>query len=257
MEEEELQMKAEPITVQRQGMDEEELFPGKMEPLQRQDELEEEEELLQGKFESIQRQDLEDEELIQGKFATGVTTQQFKNDSEQQENRTGMPDNLKAGIENLSGMSMDDVNVHYHSSNPAQLNALAYTQGTDIHVGPGQEKHLPHEAWHVVQHKQGRVKSTVQSKGVLINDDEGLEHEADVMATKAMQKRHSEKSVFKFPIHKQITEPIQRVKIKLEEKDKALMDSLRQITVPNQGAQAVDSIDQVKGLDMIGVNAQK
>ena len=31
-------------------------------------------------------------------------------------NRTGLPDNLKNGIENLSGMSMDHVKVHYNSS---------------------------------------------------------------------------------------------------------------------------------------------
>src|SRR5947209_7420858 len=35
-------------------------------------------------------------------------------------NNTGLPDNLKAGIENLSGMSMDDVHVHYHSPKPAE-----------------------------------------------------------------------------------------------------------------------------------------
>ena len=29
--------------------------------------------------------------------------------------------------------------------------ALAYAQGSDIHLAPGQEQHLPHEAWHVVQ----------------------------------------------------------------------------------------------------------
>ncbi len=107
-------------------------------------------------------------------------------------NRTGLPDNLKAGIENLSGISMDDVKVHYHSAKPAQLNALAYTQGTDIHVGPGQEKYLPHEGWHVVQQMEGRVTPTVQSKGVSINDDEGLEQEADVMGAKASQIRNSD-----------------------------------------------------------------
>ena len=48
-------------------------------------------------------------------------------------NNTGMPDNLKSGIESLSGFSMDDVRVHYNSSKPATVQALAYTQGTDIH----------------------------------------------------------------------------------------------------------------------------
>ncbi len=107
-------------------------------------------------------------------------------------NKTGLPDNLKTGIENLSGFSMDDTRVHYNSSQPAQLNALAYAQGSDIHVGPGQEKHLPHEAWHVVQQKQGRVKPTLQMKeGVPVNDDAGLEHEADVMGAKAVQMKQT------------------------------------------------------------------
>lgn len=106
---------------------------------------------------------------------------------QRQENKTGMPDQLKSGIENLSGMSMDHVKVHYNSSQPAQLNALAYAQGSDIHVAPGQEKHLPHEAWHVVQQAQGRVQPTTQMKaGVPVNDDPGLENEADVMGEKAL-----------------------------------------------------------------------
>jgi len=104
----------------------------------------------------------------------------------QRKNNTGLPDNLKTGIENLSGYSMEDVKVHYNSSKPAQLQAHAYAQGTDIHLASGQEKHLPHEAWHVVQQKQGRVQPTRQLKSkVNINDDAGLEREADVMGNRA------------------------------------------------------------------------
>lgn len=77
-----------------------------------------------------------------------------------------LPKQLQTGIESLSGESMHDVKVHYNSSEPKQLNAHAYAQGTDIHVAPGQEKHLPHEAWHVVQQKQGRVKPTKQLKKI-------------------------------------------------------------------------------------------
>lgn len=106
----------------------------------------------------------------------------------QKENNTGLPDNLKSGIENLSGYAMDEVKVHYNSPKPAQLQAHAYAQGTDIHLASGQERHLPHEAWHVVQQKQGRVKPTLQMKGELsINDDTALENEADVMGNKALQ----------------------------------------------------------------------
>ena len=102
-------------------------------------------------------------------------------------NGTGLPDGLKAGMENLSGFSMDDVKVHYNSGKPAQLQAHAYAQGSDIHLAPGQERHLPHEAWHVVQQKQGRVAPTLQMyDGTPVNDEQGLEAEATHMGNKAL-----------------------------------------------------------------------
>ena len=100
-------------------------------------------------------------------------------------NKTGMPDNLKTGIEQLSGIDISDVRVHYNSPKPAQLNAHAYAQGTEIHLSPGQEKHLPHEAWHTVQQKQNRVTPTIETNGVSINDSPALEKEADIMGDKA------------------------------------------------------------------------
>lgn len=141
-------------------------------PVQREALEEEEEEILQGKFNTTKREEVpkkEEEERLQMK----------------RENKTGLPDYLKAGVENLSGLSMDDVSVHYNSYKPAQVGALAYTQGTDIYVAPGQEKHLPHEAWHVVQQAQGRVRPTMQLMGMSVNDDEGLEREADDMGRRA------------------------------------------------------------------------
>ncbi len=117
------------------------------------------------------------------------------NPIQRKENNTGLPDQLKSGIENLSGYAMDDVKVHYNSNKPAQLQAHAYAQGTNIHLAPGQEKHLPHEAWHVVQQKQGRVKPTIQLKGKTnINDDVGLEKEADAMGRRA-QLGHTHQNV--------------------------------------------------------------
>jgi hypothetical protein len=131
----------------------------------------------------------EEEDLIQGKFATVELQPQLK--QAPRTNNTGLPDQLKSGIESLSGLSMDHVRVHYNSAQPAQLNALAYAQGSDIHLAPGQEQHLPHEAWHVVQQRQGRVRPTLQLKdGVPVNDDVGLEREADVMGTKALERGH-------------------------------------------------------------------
>lgn len=120
------------------------------------------------------------------KSSLGSSISPIQQQSASKPNHTGLPDNLKSGIENLSGISMDDVKVHYNSDKPAQMKAHAYAQGTDIHVGAGQEKHLGHEAWHVVQQKQGKVRPTMQMKGVAINDDHSLEKEADIMGAKAL-----------------------------------------------------------------------
>ena len=106
---------------------------------------------------------------------------------QRKENKTGLPDNLKTGMESLSGISLDSVNVHRNSDRPAQLNAYAYAQGTDIHLGSGQEKHLPHELGHVVQQAQGKVKPTKSVDGIPLNDNAGLEKEADVMGAKASE----------------------------------------------------------------------
>lgn len=162
-------------------------------PLQRVG-TDEEEEALQGKFESpIQRASEDEEEPLQGKFSQPVQREEDEDEAVQgkfeapvqRKNETGMPDNLKAGVENLSGFAMDDVRVHYNSDKPATVQSLAYTQGTDIHVAPGQEQHLPHEAWHVAQQMAGRVEPTTEVGGLPVNDNAGLEHEADVMGDKA------------------------------------------------------------------------
>jgi hypothetical protein len=128
----------------------------------------------------------EEEVLVQGKFATVELQPQLQ--QAPRANNTGLPDQLKSGIESLSGLSLDDVRVYNNSAQPAQLNALAYAQGSDIHLAPDQEQHLPHEAWHVVQQAQGRVRPTLQLKdGVPVNDDNGLEGEAAEMGERAVQ----------------------------------------------------------------------
>lgn len=53
---------------------------------------------------------------------------------------------------------LDDVRVHYNSSKPAQFQTLAYNQGKDIYVAPEWERRIPHDAWHIVQQKQGSVR---------------------------------------------------------------------------------------------------
>ena len=96
----------------------------------------------------------------------------------QKKNNTGIPDKLKAVIEHFSGFSLDEVRVHYNSEKPAEVGALAYAEGLNIYIGPGQEKHLAQELWHVVQQLRGEVKATKKVNGKNINDNKNLEQEA-------------------------------------------------------------------------------
>lgn len=107
---------------------------------------------------------------------------------EEKADPTGLPDKLKTSIENLSGYSMDEVRVYSDSDKPAQLQASAYMQGTDMHVAPRQEKHLPHETWQVVQQKQGRVQPTLLLRGSGVNEDKKPEKEVDEMGMLAGDK---------------------------------------------------------------------
>ncbi len=122
----------------------------------------------------------------------GETPVQRQEEEKKAENKTGLPDSLKEGIESLSGFDLSGVRVNYNSPKPAQLNAHAYTQGQAIEIAPGQERHLPHESWHVVQQMQGRVRPTMEVNGVGVNGDRGLEREADVMGQRAVQKPRAE-----------------------------------------------------------------
>ena len=164
------------LAVQRQLLEEEEPLQGKFTA---QLQGPEEEELMQGKF-AVQKQPMEDEELMQGKF-----TAQMKSE----ENKTGIPDDLKAGMENTLNTDLSQVRIHPNSSKAPEVGALAYTQGTDVHFAPGQFKPessagqqlLGHELTHVVQQSQGRVKPTGDVAGLPVNDSPALENEADEM----------------------------------------------------------------------------
>jgi FKBP-type peptidyl-prolyl cis-trans isomerase len=67
---------------------------------------------------AVQR--VEEEKPLQAKSATETAQRDVADAAEAPKpNNTGLPDNLKSGIESLSGMSMDHVKVHYNSSQPA------------------------------------------------------------------------------------------------------------------------------------------
>lgn len=96
-----------------------------------------------------------------------------------QPNRTGIPDRIKQDFENRSGLSFDDVRVHYNSDKPAKFNAGAFAQGNEIHIAPGEERSLPHELTHIVQQRYGLVSQTAEIGGVPVNLNSHLEQQAD------------------------------------------------------------------------------
>lgn len=87
----------------------------------------------------------------------------------------------------VSAYGPDELAVRFHhrlvpgmqatAGNQAVLRAFKPTK-------PGQERHLPHEAWHVVQQKQGKVKP-YSGTGPLPAETPALAAEADRMGAKA------------------------------------------------------------------------
>lgn len=134
---------------------------------------------------ALQMQDNREAALLQAKMKETIQCQ-F-------ENNTGIPDEVKQRMEDSFGSDFSSVRVHPNSSKAPGVGALAYTQGTDIHFAPGQFKPdtsagqqlLGHELAHVVQQSEGRVQPTTEVAGMPVNDDVGLEQEADLLGLKA------------------------------------------------------------------------
>lgn len=112
-----------------------------------------------------------------------------------------LPEDVRARMETAFGVDFSQVRIHEGKQAEA-LDALAYTQGTDIHFAPGQyqpgsqggQELLGHELAHVVQQAEGRVKATTQAKGVDINDDVSLEREADDMGIRAAREKGGQRA---------------------------------------------------------------
>lgn len=121
--------------------------------------------------------------------------EQVQSGKAEKSNQTGIPDSLKKKFEEASGFSLSDVKVHYNSDEPKKIKALAYTQGSEVHIAPGQEKHLEHELQHVIQQKEGRVKPTGFVNGMQINDNPSLEAEASVPIQRATDKNMKPKDI--------------------------------------------------------------
>jgi hypothetical protein len=192
-------------TAQREAApEEEEAMQGKFDGTAQREAAPEEEEQLQGKFDATAQREAapEEEEAMQGKFAQlkcdaceqeeaqakTETTTQAKSDAP-----NGLSGDVRGKMENSFGADFSGVNIHTNSLQAKEIGALAYTQGSDVHFAPGQynpetqsgQELLGHELTHVVQQREGRVEPTTQVNGMPVNDNHGLENEADTLGAKA------------------------------------------------------------------------
>lgn len=98
-----------------------------------------------------------------------------------------LPDEIQTKMEGSFGTDFSDVQIRENSSVAKNLNALAFTQGNEVHFAPGEynpqsikgQKILAHELSHIIQQREGKVKSTHEEQGHNISEQIELENEAD------------------------------------------------------------------------------
>lgn len=102
-----------------------------------------------------------------------------------------LPEAVRARMEAAFGVNFASVRIH-EGPQATAIDALAYTQGTDIHFAPGRydplssvgQRLLGHELTHVVQQQAGQVPRP-QAKSSSIVQDWALEAEADLLGAQA------------------------------------------------------------------------
>lgn len=102
-----------------------------------------------------------------------------------------LPDAVRTKMEYVLGADFSDVRVHV-GSEAANIGAIAFTWGSDIHFAPGHynpntfqgQQLLGHELTHVVQQRSGRVRNPF-GNGTAVVQDTLLEAEADRMGLRA------------------------------------------------------------------------
>lgn len=160
-------------------------------------------------------------------------------------NQTGIPDNLKASIEYMSGFSLDAVRVHYNSEKPATMGALAYTEGTEVYLAPGQEQYLGHELWHIVQQMKKEVKENVQFKEGAGNNEKSLEEEATKEGEEALKLAQTSDLL---PSGEQQEAPLSKDLIQLQEEEQEEGDPIGKGTVVKTNLLALRSAPHIPDL---------
>jgi len=114
----------------------------------------------------------------------------------QRKKNENLPEDLQEKIENSFGQDFSNVNIQKNSKEAIGLNARAFTKGDSIHFAPSEfnpnsekgKNLIGHEFTHVTQQRSGVVKPTsVMGEGLNLNNDRGLESEADYFGQKAVR----------------------------------------------------------------------
>lgn len=113
-----------------------------------------------------------------------------------QSNKNGVSEKDSTIIDNMSNLfnnDFSDINLHTNSNQANNLDALAFTQGNDIHFAPGMynpdtksgKELIGHELAHVVQQNNGLVSPSAIKGKFKISENDNLENEADIIGKKA------------------------------------------------------------------------
>jgi hypothetical protein len=125
------------------------------------------------------------------------------NPIQRKEHKEGnLPEEIQMKMENSFGTDFSKVKIHTNSKAAEDLNAIAFTQGNDIHFAPkhnpyssqGQE-YLGHELSHVVQQNAGIVHTTHQEQGFNVNSESALENQADSAGKRAAMGQSAELNI--------------------------------------------------------------
>lgn len=110
---------------------------------------------------------------------------------DEREGTSGMDNDLATGVEQEFAketgkqVSLAGTKVTKNSSKPADVNAEAVAQGNEVDLAAGKGQHEGHELTHILQQKADMVKPTKTVNGTPVNDDRGLEAQADRIGAKA------------------------------------------------------------------------
>ena len=115
-------------------------------------------------------------QMATGQFGGMAPTSAEQQMGEQESiNATGIPDNLKAAVEYMSGYSLDHLRVHYNSDKPEMLGMSTYTENEHVYVATGAEDFLARELWRVTEQLSADAEVIQKDKAKAEKEKEEIE----------------------------------------------------------------------------------